>query len=390
MTVSTKTRAAPSAAATTKDFLAFDSNSFIRFTRGGRRTKKDPKIPGFEGSEDNIVDVHVRKQLPLRSRGRKWAEFPVIENPEFPEVVEFLGSRQNDFFAHVAAHDVAAVMSRQSAFFFDEMGAKDSGRTLWMTETRFFVAQLHARFAPDKPIYARFFGEKTYRLIERSELEQPAAGTLRYEHNYKLNFKAIACKAIDYIIETHWCLPHPNIMDAKLTYAERLKVQGVIDLQGRYMLDRSTFINEPWGLQTLFALRNATEAERSNLYDWFQIYPPEPNGPKMTFGKHVEDGMWIGSGKYSSKLNLQEEIAWVIHDSARLGLVDMKKDNQVRLTEAGLAFLDIMHTDNYDPDAFLRFTDPESLTMNSSQIDRIDAWMNRFFHKMKVKVDGLR
>jgi hypothetical protein len=179
-------------------------------------------------------------------------------------------------------------------------------------------------------------------------------------------------------------------MDAKLTYAQRLNVQAMIDLQGRYMLDRSTFISEPWGLQTLFALRNATEAERSNLYDWFQICPPEPVGPKMTFGKHVEDGMWVGSGKYSSKLNLQAEIGWVIHDGARLGLVDMEKDNQVRLTEAGLAFLDIMHTDNYDPDAFLRFTDPETLTMHGSEIDRIDAWMNRFFHKMKVKVDALR
>jgi hypothetical protein len=389
MTVSTDTTAATSAATSSKDFLTLNSESFIRFTRGGRRSKNDPKIPGFEGSEADIVDVHVRKLLPLRSRGRKWAEFPVIENPEFPDVVDFLGSRQKKF-AHVAADDVAAVMSRQSAFIFDEMGAKDSGRTLWMIETRFFAAQLHARYAPDKPIYARFFGEKTYRLIERSELEQPAAGTLHYDHSYKLNFKAIACKAIDYVIETHWCLPHANIMDAKLTYAQRLKVQAMIDLQGRYMLDRSTFISEPWGLQTLFALRNATEAERSNLYDWFQIYPPEPAGPKMTFGKHVEDGMWVGSGKYSSKLNLQAEIGWVIHDGARLGLVDMETDNQVRLTEAGLAFLDIMHTDNYDPDAFLRFTDPETLTMHGSGIDRIDAWMNRFFHKMKVKVDALR
>lgn len=97
----------------------------------------------------------------------------------------------------------------------------------------------------------------------------------------------------------------------------------------------------------------------------------------------------VGSGKYATRLPLIDEIGWVLSDAALLGLVDMSTNQKVRLTDAGLAFLDIMHVDNYDPDAFLRFMNPSTMTIAASEIERVDAWMMRFFRKMKTKVNAL-
>ena len=173
-----------------------------------------------------------------------------------------------------------------------------------------------------------------------------------------------------------------------MPYRERMESEELPNRQAGYFKYRNTFLTEPVSLQALFALRSATEVEKSELFKFFATWPPRvQDGPQMTFGGHVHRGVWTGSGKYDVGLNLQDEIGWAIHDGMPLGLVDLGTDGKVGLTDAGNALLDVMHTDNYDPDAFLRFTNSETMTMPTSQIDRIDSWMGRFFGKMKTKVD---
>lgn len=370
-----------------------DVDKIIRFQLGHESPKRLPLLPDFKGDSSQILNVSVSKPLPNRHHGLKWGDFPALKTPVFPHWSGFLAySIENprkwiQSTQHTSA-EIQEMMSGQAAFFYDEATRQTHFPLKWIVENRFFAARLHKKFAARKPFLIRFRGETEFREESPRLLADQSAGWHRYHHNYKLNFEAIGCKAIDHVIARYSSLPTPKPIIDGMPYRERIKAEELPNRQAGYFKYRHTFLTEPCGLQTLFALRNASDAERAELFQFFASWPHrDADGPQMTFGGHVHRGSWTGSGKYDAALHLQDEIGWVIHDGASLGLVDVESDDKVNLTDAGNALLDIMHTDNYDPDAFLRFTDSETSTMPASQIERIDAWMGRFFGKMKTKVD---
>jgi hypothetical protein len=366
-----------------------ENHEIMRFQIGYERPNGMPLIPGFNG--DDIVSVQVNRILPGHHRGLKWSDFPVLKTPVFHDPGDFFISSRKKTNPKMTSDDIRAAMSNQSTFYYDEATKETHFSTKWLVENRFFASKLHKKFAAGKPLLVRFRGQKNFQEVNPKSLADQSAGWHRYHHNYKLNFDAIGCKAIDHVIARYSSLPKPAPLRDDMTYVERMRAEGLPGRQAGYFKYRHNFLTEPVGLQALFALRKATETERSELFQLIVNWPPKRGvGPQMTFGGHVNEGVWTGSGKYKVGIDLQDEIGWAISDGMPLGLVNLEDDGKVSLTDAGNALLDIMHTDNYDPDAFVRFTDPETLTMPGSEIDRIDAWMNRFFHKMKLKVDALR
>jgi hypothetical protein len=368
-------------------------SKIIRFQLGMEAPKRLPLLPDFHGDSSQILSVSVNWLLPRKHHGLRWSDFPAMKTPVFSHGFGFLayshGSRKFVQTQHTAA-EIQEMMSAQSAFFYDETTRQTHFTLKHIVENRFFAARLHKRFAAGKPFLVRYRGEPEFRKASPRKLADQSAGWHRYHHNYKLNFEAIGCKAIDHVIARYSSLPKPKPIVDGMPYRERINAEQLPNRQAGYFKYRHTFLTEPYGLQTLFTLRNASEAERSELFQFFASWPRrDPDGPQMTFGGHVHRGVWRGSGKYDVGLHLQDEIGWAIHDGVPLGLVDVETDDKISLTDAGNALLDMMHTDNYDPDAFLRFTDAETQTMPASQIERIDAWMGRFFGKMKTKVDRL-
>jgi hypothetical protein len=391
MTASLDATFSTSSKASEQESASILANNTLRFGffLAGPRPRRPVAMPGHPGSEDEIVNINVRSSLPIRPKGLRWSEFPVIRTPEYPAEQSVLAVPRRGNSLEIGLLNVSVTMTSQRSFFYDEtFPSHFSAKQL--VDRRYFAARLYDLIAPGKPILALFRGEKAYRQIERADLLEPSRGWHHYHHNYTVNFAAIGCKAVDYVIDKYSSLPQTDLSNDSMPYRARMKAQNMISSQTGYFAHRHSFLIEPYGLQVLYSLRNSSPQERRNLFEIFSSYPPKDSGPQMTFGGHVGKGQWLGSGKYQAKLDLQEEIGWVIHDAAILGLVDMETNAEVRLTDAGQALLDIMHTDNYDPDAFLRFTDPETLTMAGSQIERIDAWMTRFFRKMRMKVDGLR
>jgi hypothetical protein len=392
MTVSTTNTAGISSVI--NNGIQFIGNRLIRFQFGYDRPKKAAPIPGFAFSEDNVLSVSIGMISPELLRGQKWSDYPVIRPPSFVMPQTYLGLERSRNRAgdscELTRADLIDTLKNQAYFLYDE-SPHNYSMAKWRLNNRYFVARVHQDLCPDKPIYARLLGSKTYKSVTRDELLGISAGWHHFRHNYKVNFTAIGFKALDHLLKRYYPVPKILIEDT-MPYAQRLKLENTKNVQLGYQERHYTFLSEPLGLQTLFALKASNDDERSLLHSFFkQPYPPQAeDGVAMTFGKHVVGGMWIGTGKYPAHLNLQEEIGWIIHDAAALGLVDMESERQVRLTPAGEAFLDIMHTDNYDPDAFMRFIDVNTLTMPVAEIERIDAWLSRFFRKMKVKVDKLR
>ncbi|MNU27253.1 hypothetical protein D3C71_156390 [compost metagenome] len=366
---------------------------FLRFQLGWDTPRKLSGIPGFDGTQDQIINIQVSNILPRRSHGLKWADFPVLQNPEFPSENEFLGYRRRMprkwEQIRMTVADLRGLMREQAAFVYDEASPETDFPHKYVVEKRFFVARLHEQVGQGKPFWIRFRGTVDFIEMDPSILSDQSAGWHRYHHNYTLNFEAIGCKAIDHVIARYSSLPKPKPIIDGMPYRDRMNAEELPNRQAGYFKYRNTFLTDPVGLQTLFALRNASDAERAGLFQFFASWPHrDPDGPQMTFGGHVRSGVWSGSGKYAG-INLQEQIGWALTDGMPLGLVDLETDERVGLTDAGNALLDIMHTDNYDPDAFLRFTDADTMTIASSQVSRIDSWMGRFFGKMKTKVDRL-
>jgi hypothetical protein len=106
-------------------------------------------------------------------------------------------------------------------------------------------------------------------------------------------------------------------------------------------------------------------------------------------GACIENGNWVGSGKYAAHFPILRPLYRTVGSAVALGLLSHRQSGKVALTEAGQTFLDTMHKDNDDPDAIIRFMDPATMTIPASEIDRVDAWMMRFFRKMKTKVNPL-
>ncbi|NTF18135.1 hypothetical protein G6L37_06930 [Agrobacterium rubi] len=366
----------------------------IRFQLGLDAPKGLPLLPGSLGGDSQILNVPVSSLIPKKHRGLKWDDFPVLKAPVFEDMSEFLAHSYETTrkFVHIplAGDEVRDILSEQSAFVYDEATRQTHFSRKHIVERRAFVSKLHKKYAARKPLLVRYRGETEFREADPLSLANQSAGWHRYHHNYKLNFDAIGCKAIDHVISRYSSLPKPKPIVDGMPYRERMASEQLPNSQAGYFKYRNNFLTDPVGLQTMFALRTATEAEKSELFQFFSNWPNKGRGgPQMTFGGHVRRGVWTGSGKYDVGLKLQDEIGWAIHGGMPLGLVDLETDDKVDLTDAGHALLDIMHTDNYDPDAFLRFTDAETMTMPSSQIERIDSWMARFFGKMKTKVDRL-
>lgn len=359
----------------------------LRFQLGVENPKRLALIPGV--APGDVLNVQVHRILPKHHHGLKWSDFPVMKTPIFAAEREFLAWSGRSGMEKQSSGDIRDAMVSQPAFYYDETTRQTHFKPTWIAENRYFAAKVHKAIAPRKPMMVRFRGEADYREVEPAALMEQAAGTLRYNHNYRLNFEAIGSKAIDHVIAKFSSLPKPKPITPDMTYVERMRSEAMANNQIGWFKYRSNSLTEFYGLQTLFALRNATEEERKTIFAYIANWPSTREGPQLTFGGHVDRGVWVGSGKYKGGIDLQAEIGWAMFAGADLGLVDRETDGQVRLTDAGNAFLDLLHADNYDPDAFLRFTDLETMAMPGAQIARIDAWMGRFFHKMKTKVDRL-
>lgn len=140
-------------------------------------------------------------------------------------------------------------------------------------------------------------------------------------------------------------------------------------------------------LQFLIALQEATLYERSKLYEAMV----SSDFSQCNIGRTLRGGLWHGSGKYPvRKIGIDGKMSNIIFCLITDKLVDFDEaQGHLFISDAGKRLLDILHRDNRDPDCLLRWFDPDDNRIKPDRIDEIRDWLQRFFRKLKVRINNL-
>jgi hypothetical protein len=328
------------------------------------------------------IDHYVWQKLP---RNIPWTEFPIVADPFHVLVEPSSGLDPSHGVITLPTKHAHAILREQPYLLYDEQGFTEIINERERIEARFKLHQLKALLKLDIPTYTRLDGESKFLLCDDGAMAEASAGWQRYKYSYRINFRAIAFKALDHILSR---FPPPEFpVEPEGQPQRNRKFQS---WQKAYLRDQRTHLDEPCSLQVLYAIRHASLKENEDLYATFEsAYRNFEDLDTFSFGRAIRHGNWIGSGKFDAKFPILNEFNRAIFSAQALGLAEREGSGRFKLTDAGEAFLDCMHTDNDDPDAFLRFVDPITGTMPRSESERIDAWMMRFFRKMKTKMNAL-
>lgn len=297
-------------------------------------------------------------------RGVSWTDLPVVSDPwyrisvgsatlargmeEKPGVAEF-------FDAHYAY------------LHHDNRETSDPGV---MARDRYLSGYIHSRmFDGLTPVYVATRRSDDIMTTTAAEMMEPAAGTMRLEYSYHFNMMAIAGKLVE------------RFRADTSSYCLRPWMYGNDYLAGATV---SGFYH-PLALQLLYALKRrgpvsaqSFAASKTPLDDLF-----------LTRDRTV---YWPGTGKYPGvEIRKDSEAAQAEKSLFLLGLVERTdQQHQFRISEAGERFLELLHPDCEDPDILNRWADCETGLISGKYSDNVDAWLMRFFSKLKTRVNAIK
>ena len=319
-------------------------------------------------------------------RGIAYTDFPIKADPFYLGIDPEFGNRPESGTLSLTFDQIAAAMARQACFVYDESGYTGYMDVNEIVENRYTAGQVYRKIGASKPIYARLQGQDRFELTTPGALEAASAGWHRLHYSYKTNFRAIGLKALDHVLGRY---PLPDFANPSLNLDPR-ETKSLASMQDRYRQSHISWLDDPWALQILYMFRSLKSEDEAFLAGmnmstgyWFQQFSSSKTGG------FIENGNWVGSGKYEVRFPILRPLQCTIGSAIALGLLTHRESGKIALTEAGNAFLDIMQKDNNDPDAIIRFMNPSTQTIPVTEIDRVDAWMMRFFRKMKTKVNAL-
>jgi hypothetical protein len=148
-----------------------------------------------------------------------------------------------------------------------------------------------------------------------------------------------------------------------------LQVAAAWEARGISGFDRMEY------LQFLFALRHIDPCQLFFSFSTLFVAPEAPG--------RIEGHRWLGSGKYPS-VNVAFAFDQFLVEALALGFVEVDCDKGgIGLSDNGQRLLDAVHPDNEDIDAICRWADPIMI----ERMEAVDAWVLRFFRKMKTRVN---
>jgi hypothetical protein len=237
--------------------------------------------------------------------------------------------------------------------------------------------------------------QKTFESRSIESLMAPAAGTMRMDYSYLVNFSAIAGKALRHVLDGGELLSGADLERlGKITFCE-----GTFANNHIYGLDTKLATNgmisslgKPFVLQWLYALRKKgclDLAGRITEGDGrFRLRGPLLEG--LLKQGDASSWLWEGTGKYAPQPVGDRNESGHSPNLVEYGLVDVDIGKAVaRLTDRGHRFLDLMHPDCEDPDVVLRWADPATGLVDARHLQAVHDWNMRFFSKMKTRVNKI-
>lgn len=343
-------------------FRSSDNNHlFLNRERMAFVTK--PRRPLTAGRQWSIR-AHLLTRL-CYPRGISWHEFPIVADPCYRPMLDAVDRGEGNLVRTIDG--VRQTVRNMGRILYDEVG--EAGDANY---GRYRTGSLASLMFPDVPILARFVGDEDYRPRTASDLMERDRCRLRLEYSYTINFRAIAFKAMRHAIGDVSANPRyqfPAI--GGIRHAGNVPEDWSV--RGLSRMDRFEY------LQFLYCVRHIPEVE---LFKGIRRGAREMHVPGR-----IEDGYWLGTGKHPpADLLVANIFQDFLAEAVGLGLIRYEKDSErASITETGLALLDLMHPDNEDPDAVCRWAGP----IPSERLEGADAWLMRFFRKMKTRINRI-
>ena len=294
-----------------------------------------------------------------------WSEFPTVVEPTV--ALSKGHGKSGDF---LPPEELAAYWSRQNYFLVDEGAEAMPAR-----DRHFFnaVAQaLRDKYAPGKHFAIRSGAKEAFRVVD-DQFMKIGMADWKFNYCYKLNFRAIGFEVIRRFADVR------NEIDPHVAGSTRRYIDALRD---RWVSRSASTFDEPLALQVLFALAAASEDDARNAFGIAANFQDSSRG--YTLGSKLREGNWVGTGKHEPTPTSSTAITNYILTFVALGFAELREET-VSVTELGSRFLDALHKNNCDPDATLRFISPATAAIDVAEQDSMEAWLLRFFRKMKQK-----
>lgn len=312
--------------------------------------------------------IHAHRLMKLHfPKGIPWHDYPVVSDGQYRPDLDG-GEQWLDTFVQTIPA-VQAVVGAMGKIVYDEFGYKKDTRY-----GRYLTGAMAEQLFPGTAIWSRFDGETEPTARTPFQLMERDRAHLRLRYSYAVNFRAIGFKALRHVVEPD---SPALVAPPEASGIARRKVETGSERRMHFLRVGISRFERLEYLQFLFALLHL---DRHQLFMSFSNNFVAPQTPA-----HVENHHWLGTGKYPP-VGIALDFDSFLIEAVGLGLADVDfRNHAVTLSGTGRQFLDMMHPDNEDVDAICRWAWPLSI----ERIDAADAWILRFFRKMKTRVNLL-
>lgn len=349
------------------------SKSVLVWTSYSNETGR--KLPNYEYDIAQALDHPVRFHLseirlsPVMPRGIPWHDFPIVSDP-FYSVPILQPSLASDYrWKEMEKSDLSGLASYAEAMVFvpEEIGWKRT--SIIAHELSYLLQKLKSK-------HAEIHVKTTTGMEVRptAELGREVATEMRFLYSYRVNFAAIAMKALRELVPPEHENRHEDFYEAfgKLQFCDWRGIRAGIGEP----------VDHPLALQWLYRLRQIGRFDANYA-----------RGEKWAHANHLlslsndQPTLWAGTGKYPG-VDPRHPVRYAPFKWLSLGLAQYGFDTgEITLTDRGHRFLDRLHPDCEDPDVLLRWVDPETGEFRPGSEKACDDWVLRFFSKMKTKVN---
>lgn len=254
--------------------------------------------------------------------------------------------------------------------FYDEHGTSISNQDLFGRRAE--TALRFSNIAPNALLLVRLRNEAQVRPALWTELIEPARATMRYIYSCMVNTDRYLRPLLEYAIAGDCEIV--SVCGGKDGPELRVLTPGVPS----YTAARFVDVSGPVPLVFLRAVAWADDKVAAGLGHFLDRRIATASLPGI-----ITDGKFVGSGKYTP-IEYGRRLRKILAALLGIGLLERcKEDGAVILTSAGTRLLDVLPPRMFDPDARLRWSDPETDLIALEHVEASERWLRSFYGEMR-------
>lgn len=254
--------------------------------------------------------------------------------------------------------------------FYDEHETSISSNFLFFGRAE--TALRFSNIAPNALLLVRLRGEAQVRPALWSELIEPARPTIRHIYSSMVNTDRYLRPLLEHAIGNECEIV--SVFGGDGGPELRIHVPSVPGYKTAKIMDVT-------GAPPLIVLRAVARAEDEVATALGRFL--DRNVGTVSLPGIIIDGKLVGSGKYTP-IPYGRRLRDILSALLGIGLLERcKEDGAVILTSAGARLLDLLPPRMFDPDARLRWSDPETDLILPEHAEASERWLRSFYGEMR-------